>query len=237
MKQLLWPAVLAAALTCGGCGHTAKRRHRVQTQLDEHSRALTSAVVDTLQLQHDPDEHSRLALELARQDQFIEGPPAQPIQVLDLIGASNLAPRFEAIHRLLEQRRRLDERLINYGTRWEQERNAQRLRWTAWIGSGSLLIGGLIALCVFFPVALPILGRVLAWLTGKIPAFAGALGVVGVKAFDAVVRGVEKSRSTSTQTFTNEPGRPGPDLDAHLARAMDADHKALVRARKTALRL
>jgi hypothetical protein len=57
MKRTIGPVVLAGMVICAGCTHTAKRRDRIQNRLDEHSRALTTAVVDTLQLQPVKDEH------------------------------------------------------------------------------------------------------------------------------------------------------------------------------------
>jgi hypothetical protein len=93
---------------------------------------------------------------------------------------------------------------------------------------------------------LPIAGRVLGWMVGKLPGLASALGVVSVRAFDAVVRGIERTRSKGgaadapTIAVANS-GRSDsrrdsatflPDLELNLSREMDAAHKALVRSRK-----
>lgn len=250
-------AIAAALLAATGCHHAAARRDRVQRELTHHSQALTAAVVDTLELQPEPqrDPHSSLALELAREDQRIEGLPAEPIAVPLLLATNmdaraELDARFGRIRQQLDRQRHFDQRLIDRGATWENEQRARQLRWTKWLGGGSMLVGGAIALCVFFPVIIPIFGRILAWLAAKLPSAASALGVVSIKAFDAVVRGVEKARtstsaSSSASRLHNGPENFGPpaaeplasQLDLHLAREMDADHKALVRARKAALKL
>ncbi|MGZ8939563.1 MAG: hypothetical protein ACXW32_10175, partial [Limisphaerales bacterium] len=96
----------------------------------------------------------------------------------------------------------------------------------------------------FVPASLPLLGRMLAWCVGRFPALAGMAGVVSVKAFDAVVKAIERTKSA--QPFQNHPHQFGnlsataPRLDElhwQLSREMDAAHKALVRKRKTALAL
>jgi hypothetical protein len=72
-----------------------------------------------------------------------------------------------------------------------------------------------------------------------------------VKAFDAVVRGIERARqahpglerlhndreAAPTPYAAYAAWSPAAELEAHLAREMDAEHKALVRARKAALKL
>jgi hypothetical protein len=39
----------------------------------------------------------------------------------------------------------------------------------------------------------------LAWLVGKVPSLASAFGVVSVKAFDAVLRGIEKAKDQNAK--------------------------------------
>lgn len=244
-------ALVACALASTGCQLSAAKRARVQGELAGHSQALTTAVVDALELQPSAqrDGHSALALELAREDQRIEGLPPEPIAVAELLAGPDsparerLADRVGRVRELLERQERVEERLIEQGAMREEERRATRLRWARWLGGSSLVMGGAIALCVFFPVCIPIFGRILAWLAAKVPSLASALGVVSVKAFDSVVRGVEKARANSggAVRLHNGPedfrGAESPTLDTHLSREMDAEHKALVRARKAALNL
>ena len=136
----------------------------------------------------------------------------------------------------------------------QRARNQRITRWTKFGVWGTTLIGGAVALFVFCPIALPICGRLLAWLVGKIPSLASAFGVVSVKAFDSVLRGIEKAKEAKNNpgnspvaptvpvanTFSTGDSRRGQEnwihqLHNHLSREMDAAHKALVRARKTKL--
>jgi hypothetical protein len=229
-------------------------------RLEEQSRALTTAVVDALERESPADRSApaELALRLAREDQRIEGLPAKPIAVDDLLVPSDftepraasrkraaerdLARRFASIESDVAKERKLAQRLSEFGQRFEEERNASRWRWSAGISSAVVLCGGFIALAIFCPVALPILGRILGWIAGKLPGLAGALGVVSVKAFDAVVKGIERSRGATAENATflkNERGGVENEspLAIRLSREMDAVHKSLVRARKGALGL
>ena len=243
MKMTSCALLLCGALCAGGCGHTAARRAEVQEKLKVHSQALTTAVVEVLELQPatNRNELSELALTLAREDQRIEGLPAEPRRAEELAGKgkAGLAGWFKEIGGLLKEERRLTERLARLGAKQEEETNARRAFWAKWIGGGTVLMGGLIALCVFFPVAIPMLGRVFAWAAGKLPSIAGALGVVSVQAFDAVVRGIERSRAASDSTPLHNQGKGGTEeaLETSLAREMDREHKRLVRSRKAALHL
>ncbi|HEX7860075.1 MAG TPA: hypothetical protein VF773_07115 [Verrucomicrobiae bacterium] len=254
-------AVSASALT--GCTHVAKSRTKTAAKLHEHSRAFTTAIVDTLQLQptDQRDPYTILALDLAKIDQRIEDLPLKPIAVEPLLAsasasstnltaaqhraarraASALEVRRSAVDQLLATERSRTDQLIAFGEKFEEERNQSRLSWFKRISLSTLLLGSFIALAIFFPAAIPILGRILAWLVGKIPALAGTLGVVSVNAFDAVVKGIERTRTTGSieklgnQLTTGEI--PLADLKLNLSREMDAAHKALVRRRKSSLNL
>lgn len=124
------------------------------------------------------------------------------------------------------ERANLESRLVEMGQKYEAERNRSIVRrFWRWLIS-SVGIGGIIALCVFFPALIPIFGRLLGWVVSKIPALAGAVGVVSTKAYDAIVRGVENTKK--------EWGRSDAEAVLHknLSAEMDASHKRLIRARK-----
>jgi hypothetical protein len=253
-KTVIWTLSAAALVGCS----TAKVQHQLNTRLEEESRALTTGVVDALNLQPPErrDQFTVTALQFARQDQRIEGLPIKPFATQALVGgAANLMTasqkaseqkraraevrdRFALQDQLRSRQIRAGQKLLEVGIR-QDEQHAARVRfWLKWLGGGSLILGGIIALCVFFPVAIPIIGRLLAWLVAKLPALAGAAGVVGVRAFDAVVRAIEQSKTTAESArLGNETGQfasgidPGA-LSLNLSRFMDADHKALVRHRK-----
>jgi hypothetical protein len=273
-------AILAAGLA-SGCTYTAAKRATVSEALADESRALTTAVVESLQSQPETnrDPYTVVALAFAKQDQRVEGLPEKPFDVPALLAGmgvtSNIPPlagppgveaaheevaaRFEKQEALLSKRAAAEARLIERGVVAEAERNKRISRWTKFGVWGTTLIGGAVALFVFCPIALPICGRLLAWLVGKIPSLASGLGVVSVKAFDAVLRGVENAKNQHAKRELGDPrslrvaptvpvantlpsgdSRRGQEtwvdkLHNQLSREMDAAHKALVRARKIKL--
>ncbi|HYE30563.1 MAG TPA: hypothetical protein VEH27_03980 [Methylomirabilota bacterium] len=248
-------AALTAAWLAAGCQSSLARRAKASNILSDESRALTTAVVEVLHQQPTEarDIHTSTALQLAQQDQRIEGLPTRPIDALALLQTNaaahaDLAARFALQNKLIAQERALTERLTTLGAVKEAEDRARRLRWTkfATLALGSL--GTFLAIAFFCPVLLPILGRVLAWCVSKAPSLAQAAGVVSVKAFDAVVRGVEKTKQQfaaptgailAANSALDDASRRANSqftdtLLGHLSREMDADHKALVRARLAA---
>jgi hypothetical protein len=71
-------------------------------------------------------------------------------------------------------------------------RSAWRRLW-AW-SIGTLVLGGTIALCVFFPAIIPILGQLLGWIVGMVPQLANWLGVVSVKAYQRSVSAFQEAK-------------------------------------------
>jgi hypothetical protein len=246
---LLW---LAAA----GCTHLAAKQRKVEAQLAEESRVLTTAVVDTLNAQPSTnrDAYTATALSLATQDQRLEGLPQEPLEVKPIIAEAQarledggaidpmttprtVEQRFAKQNQALAEARRLSAALEERGRVAEQQRNQRLRRWTRWLSFGGLGLGGLAALLVFVPAAIPVLGRLLGWLVSRLPALAGAAGVVGVKAFDAVVRGVERFKqaraAAPAPTAPNAPpGAEVQELLDCLRREMNSRQKALVRRRR-----
>ena len=190
--------------------------------------------MDSLQSQPatNRDAYTVTALAFAKQDQRVEGLPLKPFDVPALLvglGVTNdlpplggppaieaareeVAARFEKQDELISKRAATEAKLIERGAEAEAERNRRITRWTKFGVFGTTLIGGAIALFVFCPIALPICGRLLAWIVGKFPSLASACGVVSVKAFDAVLRGIEKAKvgrvaprapSSENSTFTD----------------------------------
>jgi hypothetical protein len=254
---------LTAGVLASGCTHTAARRQKVAARLEEESKALTTAVVDTLQSQPSErrDVFTETALIFAKQDQRVEGLPVKPLDVPSLLaelGATNavapaaitnqlIAERFAKEDGLIAERAKVERRLMDLGARAEEARNRKISFWSKWSLWGMGILGGSVALFVACPLALPIAGRALGWLVGKLPGLASLVGVVSVKAFDAVVRGIENAKKTSvvaptvpvanTLSVAGDSRRDNSaswvdNLQTHLSREMDAAHKALVRARK-----
>lgn len=279
-EKLRRTAVVSVVLLTG-CTQMASKRNKTLRALDEESRALTTAVVDVLQSEptEQRDVFSLTALAFAKQDQRVEGLPVKSFDVPGLmtdLGATNAvgsaglsagerglasaepgAPRREVLERFEEQDRLIgslakeEAKLIDLGVKAEAARNEKITRWTKLSLGTFTFFGGAIAVFVFFPVAISVAGRFLGWLVSKLPGLASACGVVSVKAFDAVVRAIEKTKQESSPAAPTVPvanslltqgnSRRGPaedfinKLQNQLSREMDAAHKALVRSRKTKL--
>lgn len=244
-----------------GCSHIAtSRAHADKTlaksneQLAEQSRALTTGIVDTLATI--PETNSvrtsglstqssalRLAKRLAAADQEIEGLPLNRIPATaalagDTNAAADIEARFTEINglrahnsQLAQALRERDAALMELGTKYEAEKSKTLWRRIKTAIVSTFGLGGLIALCIFCPAIIPILTRALAWLVAKIPQLAGALGVVGKDAFDAVVKAVGHTRdhlkSTDSSTLYT--------LDANLKAETDSAHKELINHRRAAL--
>ena len=254
-------SLLLAALGLG-CSQLPKQHERIHTALAEESRALTTAVVDSLALQPpgQRDQFTELALEFARQDQRLEGFPLEPFDPPALLEVTNVfhpeldperaetareqvTARFAFQDQLRAKQAKVSDALLDRGLEALREQNRIRTLWLKRLGWIGLPLAALIALAVFCPALLPVVGRLLAWLVAKVPALSGAFGVVSVKAFDAVVRGIERAKShppsqprdlANSAPSTLHSEAPWPDqLHQHLSREMDADHKRLVHQRKT----
>lgn len=265
---------VGAVLMFTGCTQMALRRSKTASALQEESKALTTAVVDILQSEPTAERniYSLTALTFAKQDQLVEGFPAKSFDVPGLLtdlGATNqpettrftdhapgasrheVAERFNLQNDLRAALDKEESRLIEFGAKAEASRNEKITRWTKFSFGAVTLLGGTIALFVFFPIAIPIAGRFLGWLVSKLPGLASSCGVVSVKAFDAIVRAIEKTRQETSPAASTVPvanallaqgtsrRAPAEDflskLQNQLSREMDAAHKALVRSRKTKL--
>lgn len=241
--------VCFCALT--GCAHKTNTRARADRaltksneQLAEQSRALTTAVVDSLAAapQNPP---TNLARRFAIANQEIEGLPVHRIPATaalagDARAAADIEDRFTEIDSLRAHNKQLaqalrdrDAALMELGTRYEAERNKSLWRRIKTAVAGTLGLGGLIALCILCPAVIPIVTRALAWLVSKVPQLAGALGVVGKDAFDAVVKGVGQTRDFLKAVKSQDL----KILDDNLKAETDQSHKDLIAHRRAALNL
>jgi hypothetical protein len=249
------PILLVASF---GCAELPRQKAKLDLQLREESKALTTAVVDALQLQpaQQRDRYTATALQFARQDQQLEGFPLQPFELPALLdtnapthasAAKSVQQRFHLQNKLLARRVALDQELIHLGTETAQARVQSRKFWARVLP----IIGLPIAALALLSFSFPLLGRFLGWIVSKLPVLAASLGVVSLKAFDALVRAIEKTRyqyrtapaaPTVLPGLSNENSRRGGEptswleaLELNLSRALDLDHKRLVRARKNHL--
>lgn len=236
-------AVIFLALSlASGCTFAQKARAKISGKqtanaaaIAEESAALTTGVVDALALAP-TNAPTALALELAKADQVLEGMPRQRIDIEGAIAGDRkaldaLTVRLETQGRLIEQKAALEAKLrereaalMEMGAKYEAEKNKSIVRrvW-AW-ATATLGFGGIVALCILCPALIPLFARGAAYLVSLFPKLAGAVGVVSVKAFDAVSRGVENAKAQV----------PKEILETHLGRAMDTAHKELVKARRAA---
>jgi hypothetical protein len=257
--------VLFAALLLAGCAYkrAAQQRAAVAVEknagaLQEESRALTTAALDAVSLAP-TNPPTSLAKRFLQRDQEIVGMPAQRIDVEALLAEKDSAwkelnARMDEQRRLLQQRGELETRLrqaeselVELGRKYEAERNRSVVRRIWGWAVGTLGLGGIIAVCVLCPAVLPLLGNLLGWLIGKIPALAGFLGLVGRRAFDGVVKGVGEIRRELKQNKALPPEqqpsyRPAEVLDLvdntlRGATEGEANHRGLIEARREALKV
>lgn len=141
-------------------------------------------------------------------------------------------PSIRAHNKQLAQAlRERDAALMELGAQYEAEKNKSLWRRIKTSIIGTLGLGGLVALCIFCPAVIPILTRALAWLVAKVPQLAGALGVVGKDAFDAVVKAAGHTRDQLKSTGSDSLHA----LDENLRAETDSSHKALINQRRAAL--
>jgi hypothetical protein len=251
MKSIFTWILLAAlaATILSGCtmfGRKEQRRSAAVNdnadQLAEHSRALTTGVVDTLGLAP-TNRFVDLAIDLAKHDQQIEGLPITRIPVADLLAGSkaafqDLQKRYGEQNKLLQQNAELqsklrdtEEKLIAMGKLYEAERNKKIWRRTwGWL-TATFGFAGAVAICIFFPAVIPIAIQFVGWIVAKIPALAGALGVVPKQAFDSLVVGVQKIRKAAE----DRNNASIDEINAELEKATDAAHRKLIKHRKLKL--
>jgi len=240
--------LLLAALT--GCSsHTGRKMRQTaavtvqKTEvLQEKARELNTGVVDTLAIAP-TNSHTRLALTLAKAEQQIVGVPAARIDVEAVLNhekpaTATLASKLREIETVVSEKKRLDTLLHEQtavlaakGETYEAQQNQHVVkRLWRWLFA-TFGLAGLVVLCLLCPAFLPLLARLAAWLVAKIPALAGALGVVSKQAFDAVVSGVGAVRSQWKRT-----GDPAlKTLDDELKKSTDQNHRSIIESRRNVL--
>ena len=245
-RTFVFFAIFCSICGCSTRGPARARADRALTesdeQLAEQSRALTTAVVDSLSVAPE-NPPTKLARRFAIADQEIEGLPLKRIPATaaldgDPAAAADIEDRFTEINsirahnkQLAQALRERDAALIELGVQFEAEKNKSLWRRIKASIVGTLGLGGLVALCIFCPAVVPILTRALAWIIGKVPQLAGALGVVGKDAFDAVVKAVGHTRDQLKSTDSSTLYA----LDNNLKAETDQSHKNLIAQRRAAL--
>lgn len=207
VKGLLLISILS------GCSFRGSRHSQAgaalatnQAAVSEESRALTTGVVDALNAATNSEPAIDLAKDFAQRDQQLEGLPIERIPVKDILAGlkpalDSLQKRFDRQDQLIKEKAALEAKLreteaslIEMGKKYEAERNKHIVRRVWEWAIGTLGLGGLIVLCVFCPAVIPLIGSIIGWIVGKIPALASFFGVVSKKAFESVVHGVANAR-------------------------------------------
>lgn len=215
MKLPRYFSFLAIVLVLAGCSvfkpatvgqsKTEAKAAAVDTKLNEESKALTTGALDALGFAP-TNPPTQLARRFLERDQQIEGMPVERIDVAAILATNraaieSLERRFSQQQQLMEERSELraeldkaNARLLELGRLYEQEKSKSLIgRIKAWV-LGTFGIGGLIALIIFCPAALPVLGSIASFLVSRIPSVANVVGMVGKSAFDAVCKGVGNAR-------------------------------------------
>ncbi|HYE32129.1 MAG TPA: hypothetical protein VEH27_11920 [Methylomirabilota bacterium] len=230
--------------TAAGCTNTGRHEQEVSGELQvkraalgEESRAMTTAIVDSLQ--HAPKNPATdLAATFAKRDQQLEGLPLKRVDVEPLLNTNAAAwkallVRFDMQDKLLAEnaaleaeRARLSKELEEMGRKYEEERNKKiHKRFWGWLVGTFGFVGAIAALC-FCPALIPLVGQFIGWIVSKIPSLASMFGVVSKSAFDAVVKGVGATR----EVLKKKDPEKQKILDVNLAVQTDHNHKRLIEA-------
>jgi hypothetical protein len=134
----------------------------------------------------------------------------------------------------LEKERAVNAENAEKAAKWDelQKKNFLKRFW-GWL-TATIGIGGIIALCVLFPPAIPILMQGVGFIVRLVPSLYKWLGVVSSKTFNNVVAGLGSVRTTlkkeqlsgTPRTYT--PAEVLQMMDAELAKATDKPDKALI---------
>jgi hypothetical protein len=128
----------------------------------------------------------------------------------------------------------LSESHVNFGV--EARNDAMIHDWQPGENSVTLAAAVLLIIVLLFPAAVPVAGRILGSLVNQVPSLAGPAGIVSVKAFDALITAIERSKkSPRFENDANAVSSSRDELRANLSRELDASHKRLVRARRRTL--
>lgn len=255
--------ILTLLLTLSLLTACSWKRQKLQTQqaavttnqdrLDEESRALTTGASDALSYapRIPPTD---LARDLLARDQQIEGMPMLRIDAAGILASNQqamatLKNRYTTQDSLLQERNQLTSELemtrsalVELGKKYEGEKNQSTIRKVWKWALGTLGIGGMIALVIFFPAILPILGGIVGWIVKMLPGVAKWIGLVGTKAFDGVVKGVgtirERLKKDPEKTYTGKEALAM--MDNELQSSLDNDLKrpgGLIESRRDVLRV
>lgn len=247
--------ILLAALLLTGCAGkgnratgAAKKVAGNEAQLAEKSRELTKGASDALDHAPTNNPPTELAQQFLDKNQQIVGLPLVPYDVIGILSKTKgavetLDKRFDALAAALADRQKLEAKLDaanaalqDLGRKYETEhkQNVIKKLWRWSIATFG--VGGVIALMFFVPALIPVFGRVVGWIVSMFPKLAGLVGVISVKSFDLVVKGIQSGKK---KLEANKGDKTAPDptvvLGEELYNTTDKTAKDLVDARKEVL--
>jgi hypothetical protein len=250
--------LLCSAFLLTSCTFIGKRNDKNKDaivlnseKLQEESKALTDAALRSSG-RLPPGLATDLVRSFLEEDQRIEGLPLKPFDVDGLFNSNKVAwaemkARYTAIREMEVERAELNKKLQEsqakleeMGKKYEEEKNKSIVKrvW-AWTFS-TLGIGGIIALCIFFPAIIPIFGSILSGIISVMPKLVNFFGVVGKSAFDSVVAGVQNTRD-KLKKEAELPKEIQPKytpqeilqyLDNELYKSTDKKHREIIKAVK-----
>lgn len=137
----------------------------------------------------------------------------------------------------------LEKKLLEYGAKFEEERNKNIVK-RIWAWSiGVFGIGGTIALLIFFPFLIPIFTQIIAQIVSWIPSLAHFFGVVSKKSVNSIVEGVGAVRNqlkTENRLESNKKYSASEILkllDTELKIATDKSDKRIIESLRAKLSL
>lgn len=248
-------ALLLAAVLLAGCADKGNRATGAAKKVDsnaavlaEKSRELNKGASDALDLAPTNNPPTELAQKFLEKNQQIVGLPLVPYDVIGILtgikgAGEKLDKRFDALAVSLADRQKLEIKLDaanaelqdlgrKYETQHKQNVVKRVWRWSI----ATFGVGGVIALMFFFPVLIPLFTRFVGWVVSMFPKLAGWVGVISVKSFDSVTKGIQlgKKKIDANKNVKTAP-EPTVVLGEELYSATDKKTKDLVDARKEVL--
>lgn len=264
-------------LGTGGCTYLAPKKLKqeaalagTQKKIISQAAYMTDITVSALARETNRTPQITLAKKTAGETQLLLGIPAWERFDVDAYFASNkvetekLKAQFNYDIELLKlrakQEAKLDkteDKLIAYGQTFEEERN-KTIWWKFWTWStATLIIAGIVCLCIFTPFGPMILNSLMGFLWSVVPRIASFFKLASTTVIDNIVKGNEEFKykakaapvnltpaGTTDGTYTKEQveamikadrDKLLQDWKDELAKATDNTDKKIIEQRKVAL--
>jgi len=232
MKKYI-PLLLVPAIAGCVLFHPAERAQKKalskaaasDTYMAEEAKSMTTAALDALQ-RAPTNAPVNMAKAFLERDQQILGLPVQRIDVDSLLASNRVAiddlrrrfdvqqARFEERASIQRELKEVNDRLAEMGKLYEQEKAKHVWRRIWEWAIGTLGFGGLIAIVIFCPVVIPIIGSLFGSLVSSFPQIGHFIGLVSKPAADAVIKGIGEARAKLKLTADVAPEKTYTAKDA-----------------------